>query len=365
MLPLPRNHCRSTLFLLRHQVGSSKRTYHPLRSYATSPKPRPYNQSKPAPKSTIGLKSALSTKPTSIPLQCVLPTQIPPSRINPPASTLPPPLNLPTRTLEHGREMEWYKYYYRLGRAYGAFYMAGLKAIWANYKSTRELLKLLPSSNITAVRQAVKDGTLSRADFQSIRRSKSDMSKLPPFILLWCICGEFTPLLIVFVTGLVPRILWIPKQVQKAREKVEERRKVIRQTSMFNEKPINTIIKENLLSPSTTTSREAYKCLAQSLSLYPAWWDRFAPSLIPSGLVQRRVEARLKDLDVDDFAIARDGGVRSMDREEVLMACEDRGITVLEKEDEILRQDLEGWVQDRTTKSPKAPETRGASLRAT
>ena len=80
--------------------------------------------------------------------------------------------------------------------------------------------------------------------------------------------------------------------------------------------------------------------------------------------MQRRVEARLKDLDVDDFAIARDGGVRSMDEEEVLMACEDRGMTVLEKEDEILRQDLEGWVQDRTTKAPKAPETRGVSLRA-
>lgn len=240
--------------------------------------------------------------------------------------------------------------------------MAGLKAVWANYKSMRELLlKLLPSTNNAAVRQAVKEGTLSRADFQSIRRSKSDMSKLPPFILLWCICGEFTPLVIVFVTGLVPRILWIPKQVRRAREKAEERRRIVSRGSSFE---INTMIMGDLPSPSGPTSREAYKYLAQSLGLYPAWWDRFAPSLIPTGLVQRRVKARLNDLHVDDLAIARDGGVQSMSKDEVVMACEDRGFNVLEKEDGSLRKELEGWVHARTTKSSQVPDTSRVGAKA-
>lgn len=240
-------------------------------------------------------------------------------------------------------------YYYRLGRAYGGFYMAGLKAILANYKRKWALLEALPSGSITSIRQAVKDGTLSRADFQSIIRSKDDMSKLPPFILLWCVCGEFTPLIIVFVTGLVPKVLWIPTQVQQFREKAEERRRSIRLKSALGEKPMTAIIRENLLSSPGPTSQEAYQYLAQSLFLYSPWWDRFASSFIPNALLRRRVEARLKDLDVDDFAIARDGGVRNLDGVEVLKACDERGINVLGREVEDLRKELEGWIQDRKT----------------
>lgn len=361
MLPLSMSHCRSSQTLLRHNINSSRLIYHPLRTYAASPNPRPYNQSKAAPKSPTGLKSASSTKSSPVPLQSVLPVQNPQSRINPPTSSLPPPLYLPTRTLEDGQELEWYKYYYRLGRAYGGFYMAGLKAIWANYMRTREMLKVMPSASATGVRYAVKEGRLSRADFQSIRRSKSDVAKLPPFILLWCICGEFTPLVIVFVTGLVPRTLWIPKQVQKAREKAEERRKVIRREGMPE---ISTFFNKIVSSPPSPTSREAYRYIAQSLGLYPAWWDRFAPSLVPPGLVKQRVETRLVDLHADDFAIARDGGVQNMSKDEVLMACEERGFSVLSKEDEILRKGLEGWVQDRTTQPPEALVTRRVSEKA-
>lgn len=80
------------------------------------------------------------------------------------------------------------------------------------------------------------------------------------------------------------------------------------------------------------------------------------PSLIPSGLVQRRVADRLKDLDVDDFAIGRDGGVRKMNGEEVVMACEDRGIGVLRREEGDLRQELDRWLRHRTVKSPIAKE---------
>jgi len=356
MLPSSMSHYRTPIYRLCHHVNRSGLIYYPLRTYASSPKPRPYKSSNSIRNSTRDPKSAPLTKSSPIPLQPVLPVETPKSRINPPASTLPPPLTLPTRTLEDGTELAWYKYYYRLGRAYGGFYMAGLKAMWANFKSTQGLVKKLPSTDIATIRQAVNQGILSRADFQSIRRSKSDLSKLPPFILLWCICGEFTPLIIVFVTGLVPRILWIPKQVQQAREKAEERRKTIRSKSKYGEKPLKTIIKEDLRTSSGSTSREAYRYVAQSLGLYSGLWDRFAPSVIPPGLLQQRVNARLKDLEVDDYAISRDGGVTSMSDDEVKMACEERGIGVLGKEDEILKKELEGWLQHRTSKSLEASE---------
>ena len=69
--------------------------------------------------------------------------------------------------------------------------------------------------------------------------------------------------------------------------------------------------------------------------------------LIPITLVKRRVYRSLGELEVDDFAIERDGGVGRMNGEEVRMACEERGIDVLEKEERNLRMDLEQWMERR------------------
>ena len=70
--------------------------------------------------------------------------------------------------------------------------------------------------------------------------------------------------------------------------------------------------------------RGVLKFYAKSLNLYPAWWDRWAPTLISTSLVRKRVYGRLEELEVDDFAIARCGGVGKMEGEEIQMACQDR-----------------------------------------
>lgn len=54
--------------------------------------------------------------------------------INPPRSTIPPPLNLPSR----GDEVV-YVYWFRLGRAYGSFYKDGIKAVYFNYQAAKIL----------------------------------------------------------------------------------------------------------------------------------------------------------------------------------------------------------------------------------
>lgn len=58
---------------------------------------------------------------------------------------------------------------------------------------------------------------------------------------------------------------------------------------------------------------------------------------------------RLGELEVDDFAIERDGGVEKLEAEEVQLACEERGIDVLDKEERKLRRDLEQWMERRRT----------------
>lgn len=103
----------------------------------------------------------------------------------------------------------------------------------------------------------------------------------------------------------------------------------------------------NIGSMHDETQRTMLKSYAQSLGLYPAWWDRYFPTLIPISLIRRRVYRALGELEVDDFAIERDGGVGGMKGEEVRMACEERGIDILGKEESRLKTDLEQWMERR------------------
>lgn len=60
-------------------------------------------------------------------------------------------------------------------------------------------------------------------------------------------------------------------------------------------------------------------------------------------MVRKRVYGRLRELELDDFAIERDGGVGMMEGEEVRMACEERGIDILGKGE----MDLRGLLKQR------------------
>ena len=135
--------------------------------------------------------------------------------------------------------------------------------------------------------------------------------------------------------------------MQKARKDAEERRARIKQEStVFLAGPLRRI---DIESMPEEWQRNAMKSYAQSLGLYPAWWDRWTPTVIPTSLVRRRVYRRLGDLEVDDLAIERDGGVGKMGGEEVKIACEERGIDILGKEERKLRRNLEQWMESRRT----------------
>ena len=135
-------------------------------------------------------------------------------------------------------------------------------------------------------------------------------------------CGEFTPLAVIFFTAAVPRVIWIPKQVQKAQEEAEKRRSKARmEISSFSAGPPR---RPDLDSMPEQYQRNVLKFYAKSLDLYPDWWDRWVPTLMSTSLVTKRVYRRFEELEVDDFAIARCGGVGKMEGEEIQMACQER-----------------------------------------
>lgn len=353
MLLLPKStsrlpSCKS--YRLNQYFALPKPFHYPLRNYA-SPQPRPYDNSpKPKPPNNMTLPRP-HTSPKAqtapiIPLQGVVPTRTTPDPLNPLSTTHPPPLSLPFRA----PDLPAYKYYFRLGKAYAQFYKTGLKAIYTNWKLARALPDGLYYRSQSDLRAAVEDGTLNRADFQLIRRAKSDVNKLPLFVLVWLVCGEFTPLVVIFVSGLVPRVIWIPKQVQKAREKAETRRKLAREESAVHiTGPTKLFIIDEMVEPNRTNT---YRYYARSMGLYPGLWDRLPPAVIPTSLVKNRVQNRIEYLEIDDLAIAMDGGERRMNAQEITWACEDRGIDALGKEERQLRTDLKAWLETRRGSEP-------------
>lgn len=135
--------------------------------------------------------------------------------------------------------------------------------------------------------------------------------------------------------------------MQKVREEAEKRRSQSKKESALL--LVGSPRRFDIDSMPEEPQRRVLRSYAKLLGLYPAWWDRWIPTLVPTSLVRRRVYRKLGELEVDDFAIERYGGVGKMDGEEVRMACEERGIDILGKEERNLRRDLEQWMKRRWT----------------
>ena len=260
------------------------------------------------------------------------------SLLNPPSSTRPPPFILPEAPAKKNLG-----YYYKLGKASYSFYKNGIKAIYANYKLMRSIHARLSKDAKRMPRvELLEQGLISRAEYHLLQRTIADLSRAPLFALIFLIFSEYTPLVVVAFSGAVPRTLWIPKQVQRAREKQQKRRDTAKATWQQNPSSESQGL---LTDPETTFS------IGRMMNAYPAWWDRFLPWK-PVGVVRSRVQRRLHDVQVDDMAIERDGGFQELEEQELTLALEARGIDVLTKGEEELRENLKTWLRRRKQESP-------------
>lgn len=282
--------------------------------------------------------------------------------INPPRSTLPPSLELPTRGGETVAV-----YYFRIGKAYGNFYKEGVKAVWRNYKLSKELktrvfreldAKGSQERRIKKWRKvreaAVKEGLVTRAEFQLLERNASDIGKLPFFGLLVLLFGEWLPLLVPFMPHAVPGTCRIPKQVKGMREKGEERRRksfrqgipepTAEQAQIEGGQKWPLAQRENAGRLVSRLRDEQLVHLSCVFGLHSTIWDRVQLTP-PMFLLRWRIKERVQYLSLDDVLLVRDGGLDSMKQEEVVQACEERGQDVLNKPDDQLRKLLVWWVE--------------------
>jgi hypothetical protein len=174
------------------------------------------------------------------------------------------------------------------------------------------------------------------------------------FALLFAICGEFTPLVVVFASPLVPWTCRIPKQVQVERRNRHERRRLsfhdtgeerLRQGGEAAEWRLEALKREEVLH------------IGRCLALYGKTWDLLGG--FPVSALRRRVEKRMSYLKADDQLIREGGGAGALNSEEAAVACEERGLDVLngegkDKSPAELKQQLENWLK----KTEKTPMTR-------
>ena len=137
--------------------------------------------------------------------------------------------------------------------------------------------------------------------------------------------------------GVVPSVCMVPTQVQKEREKLEIRRKesfregTVRGESDTREASLGNLARSQVLH------------VGRSLGLYPAWADRFGG--YPVDIVRGRLERYIEYLQCDDEGLEREGDFERLDLEEVRIALEERGVDVLGKSEEILREKLRAWLR--------------------
>ncbi|KAF2433752.1 hypothetical protein EJ08DRAFT_551784, partial [Tothia fuscella] len=278
--------------------------------------------------------------------------------INPPESTLPAPLDIPPR--EPNQNL--FKWLLKSGKLYLGFYKTGIKNIWANYKNVKPLRARFNSTQTPQLPPSRgKDGktthqnlyakfALTRAEFQFLMRSRSDVSRVPVFALLFAVLGEWLPLVVIFVTPIVPYPCRIPKQIRQTREGLEKRRHDSFRGITDGYVPNSKVMRgEGEVKDLKQLNKGQLMHISRSLGLHFGVWDRISYGHFPPEMLLRyKVEKWLKYLDQDDALLKRDGGIEELKGEELKLAAEQRGIDILGRKDDELRKNLQLWMKGRS-----------------
>ncbi|KAF6845244.1 LETM1-like protein [Colletotrichum musicola] len=292
------------------------------------------------------------------------------TKLNPPASSRPAPLELPERQPDQSK----FSHLFATAKTYIAFYKGGLRAVFQN----RNLVKAIVAEKSRTVEgfrppSVFTPGLIpkgfSRADWLLLWRVRHDILRVPLFGVVLLVCGEFTPLIVIFVDGVVPYTCRLPRQLAASFAQAEQRR----HASLAD---FERAAPQGVLSATRGVQAAARKHVLRSLHLPGMMWDKMG--FMPPGMWATKGRLRMAFLEGDDKLLKRDGGAAGLEEQEVPIACTERGIDCAGRSTEELRALLDEWlrltdaeesVERRkrmtvmlTTKTEKWPKTRDFAL---
>jgi len=159
------------------------------------------------------------------------------------------------------------------------------------------------------------------------------------------ICGEFTPLVVIAVSSVVPWTCRIPKQIAADRAKVEKRRAIsFRNLTAAppEEKGVRGLQRMQLIH------------VSWSLGLSSSMWDWLGGQYpgLPTAVLRRKVGKKVEYLEMDDKLLGNGQRVGELDTEEVKMALVERGVDVQDRPEQKLKGDLVAWLKSRAQGAP-------------
>ncbi|KAL1875949.1 hypothetical protein VTK73DRAFT_9660 [Phialemonium thermophilum] len=255
--------------------------------------------------------------------------QVFPAAANPPPSTRPPALTLP----ERGPDTSTFTHLYATAKAYVAFYKTGLRNIYTNTRLLWPSAAAGPSSD--GADSPPSPPPTSRAYLQLRARWRHDAIRLPLFAVMLLVCGELTPLVVLAVPRVAPLTCRIPRQDARIRRDAQERRR--RAIAQLHQE-------EGSLSSSSLSPQPAAHYVARALGAVSPLWDSLAGGWVPAPLARARADRWLSFLTEDSALLLRAGGAAALEADEVRLACAERGIETLGKEDDELRTLLARWL---------------------
>ncbi|KAF1929110.1 uncharacterized protein M421DRAFT_420333 [Didymella exigua CBS 183.55] len=339
-----------------------------------STKPVAAKTSKPTAPASLHTASAAKKRTAPVPASTANALTGQADKLNPPPFTYAPALSVPPR--KDGQN--YASYLFGCGKAYLAFYKTGIGHTRQTLKLAKAIRARLAEQGKGVSADVAGAGVLSRAEWQVLRRSRRDMLRLPVMGFLILALGEWLPLVVVYLTPVIPEQCRIPAQVARALKNRETARlnrldrlatharrlQALDRTPRTDRDGLRlAAAAEGVLSPATKVGKEGGLAMARAiippeassdLSLFhllllsarlhchPRILDRLWIQP-PKWLLQRNVGNALAYLTKDDELIRRDGGSQKLDKAELERACVERGIDVRGKSEAEQRRSLGLW----------------------
>ncbi|OHE92891.1 hypothetical protein CORC01_11833 [Colletotrichum orchidophilum] len=270
-------------------------------------------------------------------------------KVNAIASSRPTALDLPERKPDSSK----IGHLFETGKAYIKFYKTGLKAVFSNRRHIQDVIRA-KSTSVEGFRSpsvftpGVIPKGFSRADWVLLWRVRHDVLRVPLFGLVLLVCGEFTPLIVIFVDGVVPYTCRLPRQIDASFSQAEERRH--RSFADFERAAPQGVA----AAQGTAARAPARKHVLRSLHMPGMMWDKIG--FIPPGMWATKGKLRMAFLEGDDRLLARDGGAAGLEEQEVKIAATERGIDCAGRGVQELRRLLDEWL--RLTEAEETVERR-------
>jgi hypothetical protein len=182
--------------------------------------------------------------------------------------------------------------------------------------------------------------------------------RLPAFGFLVLALGEWLPLVVMYITPVIPEACRIPQQVQRSLRKLEDTRQrrllSVVQNSMSlmsrdrgqvggtgKDKVHGMNLKDVRATRADWKKMTLYELalVAAQQDCWPGLFER-VPFNPPKFWLQRNVRKKFEYLRTDDRLIERDGGWAALSKEEVQRACVDRGLNIFGKREDEMRKSL-------------------------